>query len=166
MKYLLTALALSTAFASSSPALAVNEFVLRNPGDLSNFAEVEMSGDNNLLVIDQTLIGNGAGNRVTVAITGNNNGGPAGMNFTSVAARSNLTPGEIIQSGFGNSVSVNVTGSDNLFAYTQMGNNNSVHATVVGSRNEAAVSQVGNGNLAYYSQTGVGNSVNITQIAR
>ena len=166
MKYWAYAVLLTSGLLAASPASAANDVLLRDPDNLDNLATLNISGDLNVLMIEQTLTGGSDANSVTVSVSGNRNGGPQGSSFTGTPAQSGLTPGALIQSGFGNVMTVSVTGDDNLFAFSQVGNRNNIQATMIGYSNQAAVSQVGNGNFASFTQNGVGNMVNIRQISR
>lgn len=165
MKYPIVLAILAGAFAAA-PAFASNDMILRNPDDLSNLAIIDIAGNHNRLVIDQTLAGSGPANALDVGISGNRNGGPEGTSFRGVAARNGLAPGSLTQQGFGNSVRLEVVGDDNLFAIAQLGSRNTVEARVTGYNNQASVYQSGTGNFAYFSQTGMGNIVNVRQISR
>lgn len=147
------------------PATASNEMILLNPDDLSSLATIDVTGSFNRLMIEQVTPANSATNSVRVAIVGDRNGGPEGSSFTGIAGLNGLTPGQIIQRGFGNAVDIDVRGNDNLFAMSQIGNDNTVRGTIVGFGNQASISQAGNGNFASFSQNGMGNMISVRQIA-
>jgi hypothetical protein len=149
----------------ATPAVASNSMILLNPDDLFSTAIIDISGNDNRLVIDQSYAGAGQGNTVDIRITGDRNGGPVGAAFTGPAARNGLTPGSLFQHGAGNSVRMQVTGADNLFAVAQVGSNNRVEASIVGFGNQASVAQTGTGNFAYFRQNGMGNIISVRQTA-
>ena len=148
----------------SSPSLAVNDYVLVNPHDLSNLVTIEMSGDNNRLMIDQVAPLGQPGNAISVSLVGNDNGGPVGSHFRTLDANG-LMPGSLIQHGFGNAIEVAVSGSDNLFAIAQYGSSNTARAQITGTENQFVIHQAGNGNFANLVQNGIGNTAIVTQIA-
>ena len=148
----------------SSPSFAINDYILVNPNDLSNLATIEMSGDNNMLMIDQVAPLGQPGNAINVSLTGNNNGGPAGSSFRTPDA-DGLMPGSLIQHGFGNAIDVAVSGSDNLFAIAQYGSSNTARAQITGIENQFVIHQTGTGNFANLVQNGTGNTAIVTQIA-
>lgn len=163
MKSILS-IALVSALVSAGPVLASNEMMLLSP-DLSNKVVVAFAGNDNRLVINQALQGEGLGNSVRVSISGNRNGGAADLLFTSVATKNGLLPGSVTQTGLGNLVEMDVTGDDNLFAVAQLGNDNTVQATIIGVGNQASVSQMGNGNFASFTQNGMGNIISVRQVS-
>lgn len=165
MKISLTSMALAASLMTAVPALASNDMMLLNPDDLSNAAVLDISGNDNRLVILQDFLAGGAGNSIEVAITGDRNGGPQGRLFTGVAAVPGLEPGSLVQNGFGNLIKATVRGDDNLFAVAQVGNNNSVEASIIGFNNQASVSQMGNGNFTSLAQNGNGNIISVRQIS-
>jgi hypothetical protein len=149
----------------ASPVVASNSMILLNPDDLLSKAIIDIAGNDNRLVIDQSFSGMGAGNSVDVRIVGDRNGGPAGAVFTDSAAASGLAPGSLFQFGADNSMRVEISGSDNLFAIAQTGSANTAEASIVGFGNQAAVSQMGTGNFAYFSQNGTGNIISVRQVS-
>lgn len=161
MKCILSGMAL--ALLAMQDAHAANELILITNNTVTNSAVLDVIGYGNRLEIQQNVTSSPLGNSIQVQIHGNLNGGPSGSSFTGAALRSGLTPGSLVQNGFGNSMSFNVSGSNNLFAAAQYGNSNMITASIAGSGNQSSVVQNGNGNFAGFSQTGFDNTVSITQ---
>lgn len=148
---------------AAGPAAAENELVTLLPANPLNVASVAMTGDGNRLVISQLHFGGDGANAISVSIEGNRNGGPEGAVFSGPAAATGLSPGSLMQSGFGNAIELAVAGDDNLFAVTQSGSGNVAIGAITGFANQAAIVQVGVGNVASFSQNGIGNIVSISQ---
>lgn len=163
MKTTAIIVALAVSFGSASAAMASNDMILLNANDLTQKAVLSIEGNDNRLLISQVQSGEGAGNAITVGITGRNNGGPEGAAFNAVVAKAGLQPGSLVQQGFGNSIGMDVKGDGNLFAVAQLGSNNTVQGTIAGTGNQAAVMQSGVNNFASFSQNGIGNSISVQQ---
>lgn len=161
MKRILSAMAL--ALLAMQDAYAANELILTTNNATTNSAVLDIAGHGNRLEIQQNFTSGPLGNSIQIQIHGNLNGGPSGSSFSGAALHSGLTPGLLIQSGFGNAMSFEVAGSNNLFAAAQYGESNMITASIVGSGNQASIVQNGNGNFVGFSQTGFGNTVSITQ---
>ncbi|MBS3651494.1 curlin repeat-containing protein [Pseudaminobacter sp. 19-2017] len=134
-----------------------------------NAAYVTQSGSNNHIIVDQDRNSNTA----TANFTGSGNGvgtltGVAGALDTQHAS---LTQGTIFQdSGLamsGNTVTYNVTGSNNLFAFAQLGGSNTINGTVgssgVSNANQVAVIQTGSSNNSTFTQNGGSNNLAVSQ---
>lgn len=103
----------------------------------------------------------GVGNRVSIDIAGDRNGG------ANLAAGAGLpTAGEITQDGTGNDLAIQIVGDDNSFAVNQGGADNIGRINIEGGFNQAFLTQFGVGNLATISQVGSGNFVVIRQTSR
>ncbi len=152
---LITAMA-SGAAAWSSP-LDGNDFLLRDAGQ-----------DNHLKIVAPALSASRpqvapSGNRLTVAIKGDRNGG-WGQSWQTPLFDQNLpAPGLLMQVGWNNTISLVLDGQDNLFSMSQSGSGNSTIGQITGYDNAATVVQHGHGNMAVFSQTGSRNALAITQ---
>lgn len=128
------------------------------------------SGVDNLLQIDSVAPPSSRppepatdGNRATLHIEGDFNGG-WGLSWPETPLFSGQgAPGLIRQTGLGNIATLSVAGDHNLFSVVQNGSTNIVSGRIAGSGNMAAVMQQGQGNMASFAQVGTGNSLAITQ---
>lgn len=149
-----------------------------------NHASVTQTGnDNNARATqygsfnDVAVIQNGNGNMSTTLFNGDGNGNG---NFTpgSYAAgltNPNLMQGQVFQdsgalAGSTNLVNYTVYGSNNLFAFAQLGGDNTINgkvgtATIDSINNEVSVLQNGSNNVASFSQLGAagGNNLAVSQ---
>ena len=142
---------------------ASNGLLLSSNDPLSNVATLSISGDDNVLSINQSYGQTGGANVLSLDISGDLNGGPLNRSFSGVAATSGLVPGEIRQSGHDNFVGLQVTGTQNLFAISQIGSGNTLTAMMIGNNNQASISQLGNGNNVSFVQNGSGNILSVIQ---
>jgi hypothetical protein len=131
-----------------------------------NSAAATQFGDSNTLTVTQ----NGYNNSSTTNFDGDGNGrgtltGAAGALD---AASSDLTEGVVLQDTggglAGNTLTYNVHGSNNLFAFAQLGGGNTITGTVGSAGhdsngNQAAVLQTGSSNSVGFTQTGIGGNV-------
>jgi hypothetical protein len=164
INHLAAAASVAAALLLSGPAAqAANDIKLLTVDTVDNTALLQIAGSDNRVQIMQDSAGFTTGNRLTLTIKGDLNGGPLASQFTGAALLPGLTPGSILQKGQGNSIAMDVTGSKNLFAVAQNGSGNIVAASIAGLANQASVSQVGNNNVAGFSQHGNGNIVSIMQ---
>ena len=147
-----------------------------------NHADLDQNGQGQSGVIEQFGDGNyitarqdGAGNTLTARFFGDGNGvgtmtGPAGA-LTSSDIGDELFVGNVFQDnggvGAGNSITYEVTGSNNLFAFAQIGAANSISGAVgttgVSNGNQVAVLQVGSGNGTSFTQNGGNNNLAVSQ---
>lgn len=138
----------------------------------SNEVAIKQNGGGN--ITDFTQLGNG--NVIGVSLLGDNNGalafGPGAAGDLSALNPSKLTEGSIYQDSSlaspGNAVTYTVNGSNNRFAFAQIGGGNTINGSVGGvassSNNQIAVLQVGSNNTANFTQTGTGsNNASISQ---
>jgi hypothetical protein len=137
-----------------------------------NSATATQYGNDNYVAVNQT----GNSNISSTLFNGNGNGngeltGDAGTLAT--ANPGSLTEGTVLQDSssalYGNMLDYTVYGSNNLFAFAQIGGNNTITGTVgSGSHdsngNQVAVLQTGNSNTTSFSQTGAGsNNIAVSQ---
>lgn len=134
-------------------------------------ASVGQYGDNNYITVSQ----NGAGNTLTAGFYGDGNGvgtmtGVAG-DLVDADLGDDLFQGNVFQDnggiGAGNSISYTVNGSNNLFAFAQMGAANSISGNVgtsgASNGNQVAVLQAGSGNGTSFTQNGGNNNLAVSQ---
>ncbi|WP_322865058.1 hypothetical protein U5922_001925 [Aquicoccus sp. G2-2] len=134
--------------------------------DTGNVALVDQVGIGNDVTIDQ----NGSYNSTTANFTGDGNGvGPmtgVAKDLVDLDTGDELFQGNIFQdsssAASGNTISYTVVGSDNLFAFAQIGAANTITGSVgtsgASSGNQVAVLQNGSGNNSTFTQNGGGNN--------
>lgn len=140
------------------------EFVDDEYQDESNNINLDIDGTGNILKISQALTVDALfGNKLSISIAGNSNGGSTSEAFTGITESNGLVAGTVRQVGQENSIDVTVEGSYNLFAYLQDGSRNILQASIDGTQNQSSVIQLGNNNIVAYSQSGNSNMINISQ---
>lgn len=137
----------------------------------SNSATATQYGNGNSLTVNQ----NGDSNTSTTLFNGSYNGvnSLSGAAGTLQTASMDLTQGTVFQDSnsalHGNSLSYDVHGSNNSFAFAQIGGSNTIDGSVgtgshYSSNNQVAVLQSGNSNTSSFSQTGAGgNNLAVSQ---
>ncbi len=134
----------------STSTIAINQY-----GDKNYVGRVQQTG--------------GGNNHVTMTFVGDKNGGDGSGNSGSAALFAStivgnvgLNESETYQTGTDNNLTYTVTGSENLFAFNQIGSGNTIDGTVgdtsASSSNEVAILQNSSGNTANFSQTGAGSN--------
>lgn len=112
---------------------------------------------------DQQANSKATGNRMTVEIFGNDNGG-LGQPWGAPPFDAGFpAPRRIIQTGQDNAITLRVRGERNRFAISQSGADNVATGRITGAHNSAAVVQQGHGHQAVFTQNGRDNTLAITQ---
>lgn len=145
-----------------------NDATVMQTGD-DNWARATQYGSYNQLAVIQ----NGDHNSSTTLFDGDGNGSGS---FTGGPAagltNANLVQGQVFQDSgsalTGNSLTYTVYGSNNLFAFAQLGSDNTVSGkvgtgAVDSNGNQVAVLQTGDGNNSTFTQNGGGNNLAVSQ---
>lgn len=157
-----TLLAVSTMAHANADSNVIS--LLSATNEEGNQLELNITGNSNSLILDQTTTLSGdAGNVMDITIWGDNNGGAISGHFTGIALNSGLQPGRLVQNGTNNRMQIQIQGSNNLFSALQTGHGNQLSADIQGFGNQAAIQQYGQNNHASISQSGNGNAIRISQ---
>ncbi|MCY0094042.1 hypothetical protein [Hoeflea ulvae] len=164
-KYIGLSLGVAALLAASVLPSSANQIDQIQTPATGNELELLVTGDDNMLSIEQIHDSNGGLNQINLEIVGNANGG-FGQDWNQPLQSMEsvgLQPGTIIQEGHENLIDLQILGSSNLFAAIQRGSGNTLSGTITGSGNQVASVQLGTGNSFAFSQTGNGNSIAVFQ---
>lgn len=138
-----------------------------SPADTNAFQLLDAGQDNVLSIVSPALEApagaTAEGNRITVSIEGDANGGWGEAWTTPLFGAGLPAPGLLEQTGWNNAIALEVSGTGNLFSIVQAGTANLATGQVSGIGNALAVVQQGQGNIAHFSQAGSGNALSIAQ---